>query len=259
MEDTFLGTPDPWASSSTVIFSPHADDAALSLGGVIQKKVLKQPVTLVTIFGRSNYLREGAFQKEWREVTSHRMAEDRAFASAAGLRWEFIQLPEAGLRLEPTFESIFSDKSHTETPEPVGLRAALREALDVMCPKILFVPLGLGWHHDHLLVRNVARELANQRSILTVYFEDLPYAADYSENEILEHVSAFDPALRRTSVQITAELESKLGALKLYRSQIGSDELMAVHNYSTRWHEGQAVERVWSSIFPLKFLEEYSL
>ncbi len=259
MEHGVLTTIDLCKCGGTVIFSPHADDAALSLGGLIQKQILKQPVTLLTIFGRSNYLRETAFHEDWREVTRQRMDEDRAFASAACLRWKFLDFPEAGLRLGPSFESIFSDKTSTETSVPVGLIVALKEVLDATNPKFLFVPLGLGRHHDHLIVRQLAGDLTNQRGIVTIYYEDLPYATEYSDEGILEHVHTVDPELRQTCVQITAELESKLDALRLYGSQIGTEELKAVDDYSTRLHEHNAVERVWSSIFPLKFLQKFSL
>jgi len=257
--DDVLTTLDLCESGATLILSPHSDDAALSLGGLIQKRVLKEPVTLFTIFGRSNYLRETAFQEDWREVTRQRKEEDRAFALAVRLQWKFLELPAAGLRLGASFDSIFSDKTSTETPVPVELTTALQEILDAINPKFLFVPLGLGRHHDHLLVRDLARELANEREIVTIYFEDLPYAAEYSNEGILEHVHAVDPDLRQTSIPITSELESKLDTLKLYRSQIGTAELRAVHDYSTRWDKYHAVERVWSSIFPLKFLEKFSL
>lgn len=251
--DDVLTTLDPCESGATLILSPHSDDAALSLGGIIQKKVLKEPVILFTIFGRSNYLRETAFQENWTEVTEQRKEEDRAFASAAGLRWEFLELPAAGLRLGASFDSIFSDKTSSEAPVPVELIPALHEILDTINPKYLFVPLGLGRHHDHLLVRDLARELANKREVVTIYFEDLPYAAEYSNEGILEHVSSVDPELRQTYVPITSELESKLDALRLYPSQIGPAELKAVHDYATRWHQYHAVERVWSLIFPLEF------
>lgn len=246
-------------SVATVIFSPHADDAALSLGGVIQKKILKQPITLLTIFGRSNYLRNTAFQENWQEVTRQRMSEDRAFASAAHLNWKFLELPEAGLRLGPSFEKIFSDKPYTKSPAPAGLAAALQEVLDVTNPSFLLAPLGLGRHHDHLIVRGLAGELAGQRQIVTIYYEDLPYAAEYSEDEILKHAHAFDPNLRLTRVEISSELALKVDALRLYGSQIGAEELKAVSDYANRWHEAHAVERLWSSTFPLNFLNEYSV
>jgi LmbE family N-acetylglucosaminyl deacetylase len=243
----------------TLILSPHSDDAALSLGGLIQKRLLKEPVTLFTIFGRSNYLRETAFQEDWREVTRQRKEEDHTFASAAGLRWKFLELPSAGLRLGSSFDRIFSDKSSTDTPIPVELIPALQETLNAIKPKFLLVPIGLGRHHDHLLVRDSARELTTGRHIVTIYFEDLPYAAEYSNEGILEHVYAVDPELQLTSVKITTELGPKLDALRFYRSQIGEPELRAVHDYAKRWHEHHAVERLWSLIFPLEFLGKCSL
>src|SRR5438132_3690386 len=84
-----------------VVISPHADDAAYSIGGFIQKSILKSQIHIVTLFGRSNFLRKTGFESDWRSVTTLRRREDTAFATRVGLELTYFDFPEAGLRVGP--------------------------------------------------------------------------------------------------------------------------------------------------------------
>jgi LmbE family N-acetylglucosaminyl deacetylase len=238
----------------TVILSPHADDAALSIGGVLCKRSLEEPITLVTIFGRSNYLRKAAFQNDWEAVTATRKEEDSAFANALNIRLRYLDFPEAGLRLGSSFDKLFSKKGHTKAEIPSDLLSTVKQIIDHERPKFLVAPLGLGLHHDHLLVNHLSYELASSGTPIVVYYEDLPYAAGLSENEILEHLSPMDPSLAPVYVSIEHEFLSKLANLMLYQSQIGEFEINVVKHYAAHWEEDRLYERLWTSasLMPMK-------
>jgi len=231
----------------TIILSPHADDAALSLGGILCKRMLEEPITLVTIFGRSNYLRESAFQSNWEIVTATRKYEDFAFTNSLGIKLRYLDFPEASLRLGSSFDKIFSKKIHTEDQFPPDLVMIIREIIDNERPKFLFVPLGLGLHRDHLIVNRLSRELASHGAPIVIYYEDLPYAAHVSENEILQHVLSVCPTLTPVYVPIDHELSGKVTNLMFYQSQIGEFELGVVRYYAAHWKQSQPYERVWAS------------
>ena len=55
-------------------------------------------MTLVTLFGRSNFTYEGGFQADWQAVTALRRREDEAFARSLNLPLHYFELPEASLR-----------------------------------------------------------------------------------------------------------------------------------------------------------------
>jgi len=232
----------------TIILSPHADDAALSIGGILCKRVLEEPVTLVTIFGRSNYRRDSSFQSDWKMVTETRRHEDLAFADSVKINLEYLEFPEASLRFGPPFDEIFSPRIDTKDNFPTDLLAVIKRIIDNTAPKSIFAPLGIGRHRDHLIVSRLSYELATLGIPPVVYYEDLPYAAYVSENEILQHVSCVRSALTPVYVPINHELSSKLTNLRSYKSQIGEFESGIVEYYASHWRSGHFYERVWASI-----------
>jgi LmbE family N-acetylglucosaminyl deacetylase len=232
----------------TVIFSPHADDAALSIGGMLCKRVLEEPVTLVTIFGRSNYMRESAFQNDWEIVTTRRRGEDIAFANSLGIGLRYLEFPEASLRLGSSFDKVFSNKAYaTEVQYPSNFITVIKEIISHETPKFLFAPLGLGLHHDHLITNRLPHEIAPLYTQTVVFYEDLPYAAGLSESEILQHVSSVCSTLNPMYVSIDKEISDKIANLMLYKSQIGEFELNVVKYYAAHWGDGQLYERVWTA------------
>jgi 2'-N-acetylparomamine deacetylase / 2'''-acetyl-6'''-hydroxyneomycin deacetylase len=231
----------------TTILSPHSDDAALSIGGTLCKGILEEPITLVTIFGRSNYLRESGFQSSWEIATETRRNEDIAFTNSLGIELQYLELSEAGLRLGQSFDKVFSDKVYWDEPFHHDLVMDIRRLIDNKAPKVLLAPLGLGLHLDHLLVTRLSREIAINDLPQVIYYEDLPYAAAASENEILKHVSSVCSTLKPIYVSVDHEIPDKLDRLRLYRSQIGEFELSLVEYHAARWKRGRLYERLWSS------------
>jgi LmbE family N-acetylglucosaminyl deacetylase len=232
----------------TVILSPHADDAALSIGGMLCKRMLAEPVTLVTIFGRSNYLRESAFQGDWEIVTTRRRGEDIAFANSLGIELRYLEFPEASLRLGSSFDMIFSNKMYaTEVQFPNNLITVIKEIIGHETPQFLFAPLGLGLHHDHLITNRLSQEIASQYGLSVIFYEDLPYVAGISENQIIQHVSSVCATLTPAYVSIDNEISDKITNLMLYKSQIGEFELNVARYYAAHWGDGRLYERVWTA------------
>ena len=62
---------------NTIIFSPHCDDVALSLGGAIQNELIERDIFVYDIFSVSNYtiMQQGTGNPE--EVTKIRNEEER--------------------------------------------------------------------------------------------------------------------------------------------------------------------------------------
>ncbi|HBY92991.1 MAG: PIG-L family deacetylase [Ardenticatenaceae bacterium] len=236
------------AGGGTAVISPHADDAALSLGGSLHRRVFRSPVTLVTVFGRSNYMRDG-FQADWREVTRQRNDEDRTFAASLGLRLRYLDLPEAALREELYTDRLFAATPQAEFVAPAELEIALRQTLHELRPTYLVVPLGLGNHRDHLLVRRAAVELAREMPVLLAYYEDLPYAASLSQKAIRQHCRSLDAGLYPLYISIGSVFGRKIEALSFYKSQMRPRDLSAVRRHGFRWCRSEAHERIWVSTF----------
>ena len=222
----------------TVLLSPHPDDAAFSLGGVLQGGGLPDPVVLVTLFGRSNFMRDGGFSPDWPEVTRRRRGEEETFAASLGLELVYHEMPEVSLR----DQRLFAPGSDEDLTPPPGLEDAIARALEERVPALVLAPLGLGDHRDHKIVCRSASRTAAARELPLAYYEDLPYAARLSERDILRRVAAVGPGLVPRVFPL-GSLAAKLEQLRLYDSQVGEDDLELIRCH----HQRRASERIWCS------------
>ena len=230
----------------TLVLSPHADDVALSLGGSLHQEVFRRPITLATLFGRSNYARE-RFSPDWRGVTDARRGEDEAFAAALNARLWYFELDEATLRpLEGGEDRIFARNADGPIAVPAPLPPALRQLLAGVQPETLLIPLGLGCHRDHLLTQREGTAIGRKTTATLVYYEDLPYAARLSNRRIREHARGLDPAMRPTRIDIRPTLNEKLRSVSLYRTQMGHGKLMSAVEEMHRSGRSKVCEWIWT-------------
>jgi hypothetical protein len=113
----------------------------------------------------------------------------------------------------------------------------------------MLLPLGLGGHVDHLIVREACSGLRGNR--VRLYYEDLPYAAHLSEEEIERFVRDFDSDLEPHLFSIKGSLVEKIENLKLYKSQVGDKEVECVQRHANRLGGNQEpCERLWYRPLP---------
>jgi LmbE family N-acetylglucosaminyl deacetylase len=246
------------ARAGVLVLSPHADDAALSLGGCLLLGRFGAPVTLATVFGRSNHVL-GRFERDWEAVTRRRRGEDEAFAAALALGLRYLDLPEVALRPEACF-GVFARRAGEALGAPDALAPALRALLDEIAPRLVLAPLGLGRHRDHLLLQRAARELLAGSPAALAYYEDMPYAEQLSGRAIARHARAVDARLKPCPLSIAPALERKVEALGCYPSQLGAADAAAVERHRRRrwrwWRAARGLpavaaaepfERLWTS------------
>lgn len=244
--------------NKVMILSPHPDDVAFSIGGTLLKRPFRGAALMVTMFGRSNHLSHTGFHADWASVTSIRQAEDRAFAEQVGIELNYCELPEASLRLAPSYEVLFADNPFDEVVIPSEAREALMGITADFRPSHIIAPLGLGNHKDHLAVRNLAQEIARSLNIKLLYYEDLPYAAELSAAEIQQHISLISPAHRPLNLFLNGDLHRKMELVISYVSQ-SSDEtndLILKHALSIQPSEG--AERLWITDAALELFSHMS-
>jgi LmbE family N-acetylglucosaminyl deacetylase len=238
-----------------LVLSPHPDDAAVSVGGLLQKPALRNSINILTLFGRSNHTRAAGYADAWQTVSRRRKREDTAFAARVGADLTYLDFPEAALRLR-SYNQIFVDDATALLPIPRRLQSLTLEVIDRVKPALLLAPLGLRGHSDHMIVRELGRSIARRRGIAVIYYEDLIYASYLFNRQIIDHVRSVDPSLRPAYVSIKSELKSKLDNLMFYRSQLGSDAVQLIERYATHWKGREASERFWSgSASAEKFLK----
>jgi len=225
--ESFLG------SSDIAVLSPHSDDAALSLSGLLSLAAdCGRRCTIITAFSRSRRTRTGGIEQDEVRVTAMRKREDEAFVSLLGsgacVLW--CDLPDPSVRFPAARETWYVPRG------------------------ALLAPMALGRNRDHLIVRDAALAFVRRSPRRLFLYEDLPYAARMSELELERDAEdlARAESLTLTSRRISyaALLLRKRQAVATYASQMNRDIVDRVLSYALR--VGALVspaERVWEVEF----------
>jgi LmbE family N-acetylglucosaminyl deacetylase len=231
----------------SIIVSPHLDDAALSCGG---RMLGDQAVLVVNVFSRTAWWRFGIGEEERETIQACREMEENLVARLSGARMIALGLPEALLRGYAMGDVFGPPRGDEVGPAGGGVGSQIREAvLKLALENPLahwFLPLGVGNHVDHVLVRNTAisglREAGVKETHLHFY-EDLPYAAKLGpEADFSANVPGM--ALREEILEIDELTAWKLELLRAYWSQFRWAELAELKVYAQAVAEG-AGEVCW--------------
>jgi LmbE family N-acetylglucosaminyl deacetylase len=243
-----LSTTGDWTSGfvgrPVLALSPHPDDLAFSVGGLLRWLAARTDVTLVTVFTRNVWAPNLELPQPDEETVSRlRQAEDVRYCERVGVRRLALGLPDAGLRG-------YDDDTERLAPGPEEeMAAAVREALAAVLPDrcALLCPLGLGGHVDHGIVRDAALAVATGTARQIGFYEDLPYARQLDETEIAAHVRRIDVTARPHRFDLSPPLwRSKLEDLAVYRTQVREQDLDDLSAHARRVSgEGGLAERVW--------------
>ena len=154
-----------------VVISPHLDDAVFSCGGAIAQLAREGPVLVLNINTRylANLKNRGIV------MTDDRYKEEAD--AAAYLGYESHRLDELdALFRRPAYASI-ANIFRPPVAEDLAWLPELRERLFGVLAGIrfdhLFVPMGMGWHADHVLAHAVFEPWIGRPEL--VFYEDAPY------------------------------------------------------------------------------------
>jgi LmbE family N-acetylglucosaminyl deacetylase len=253
-----------------IYLSPHLDDAALSCGGhIYQEHQAGLAVLVVTpLAGDAPVQAFGApspiiadLHTRWElahtgNPVAVRRSEDRTALSLLGAdvcHWTWPECvyrrhPETGEFLYPSEESLWVSLQNAD--EVLLARMARRLAeLPLVPGGRLYLPLTVGEHVDHLLVRRAA-EMGHPPEADLVYYEEYPYAErPEALAAALREEASWQPELVHLDETAVA---AKSAAIACYQSQISTffedtAEIAArVRAYATVVGEGQGwAERYW--------------
>jgi LmbE family N-acetylglucosaminyl deacetylase len=247
---------------AVIIVSPHPDDAALSVGGMILLATMNLPafapgqfaswignhsdaqdILLLDIFSRTAWTRLPGVTDPG-AITSLRLAEERLAARLMRICLYLLDLPEALLRGH-TMGDVFTAAPHQQDQlaahlieqEIIGLASTHPHARWLL-------PLGAGQHLDHRLSRDAALAALARAAIpraQIAFYEDLPYAAAGDSD-----FSHFLPDRQLTSapINITPTLRWKLELLRVYHSQFTWPQILQLKAYAHR-QGAVAMECLW--------------
>ena len=188
------------SGSAAVIMSPHLNDAVLSCGALLAHLVRRCPVTVVTVFtaaapppwslsARRQLRALGVTDAE--DFFEQRRAEDNKVLAEIGAEVVHLGLrdalfrrvgevadgQEAYTRQRPAYPAFRFDAARgriarTDAGLAAEVAARMREVVREAGARVLFAPLGIGRHVDHLITRRAAQYLG----LGTVYYSDFPYS-----------------------------------------------------------------------------------
>ncbi len=211
--------------------SPHLDDAVYSCGGLIAAQVRRgQAVHIWTMcagdppaprfspFAQALHARWGT---DGFETAALRRREDRQACALLGASWRHEDIPDCIYRQDEDGRFLYTSEETLFGPPHPAERPLLRRMTRLLEERLpdrarLVVPLTLGGHTDHRLVRRAAEALGRP----LWYYPDYPYARSASAAELLSRLPA-SARLERTPLR-AAEVSAWVRAMRLYASQLTS-------------------------------------
>lgn len=246
-----------------LFLSPHFDDAVLSSGGTIhQLAKAGESVIIATVMAGAPLIVPdtpiiSALHARWGttpdQTVALRQQEDRMACATINATPLHLSIPDCiyrlqsdGMPLYRTDEDIFGPV-HPQDPA-ISLLRAISLPTDITA---LYLPMGIGHHVDHQLVRDWGLEWAEMHPTIDLFFyEDYPYTR--SAQATAQTRARWTSGWTMRDIRLTeADIEAKIAGITCYRSQITSFWHDEAHlNDDVRAHlcvvgDGQAVERFW--------------
>lgn len=231
-----------------LFISPHPDDIAFSAFASLTLVPQNKQREVVTVFSQSCWTFTSEIDpKRARYVTAQRRAEDERFAWSQNALIRRLGFKDTSLR------GLSEGEEYRRLPPGDPLYRSVTEALarvleDQDGRAICYVPLGVSHHLDHLMVRDAVLSLRSGPHDV-VFYEDLPYCENYSEQYIREFVRALSPELPLAPKlsDLTSHWPEKIAAVRLYESQLEAGTIESLERYAARVAgEGRLAERVWA-------------
>ncbi len=172
--------------------SPHLDDAVLSCGGSIHRRVEQgERVVVVTVCAAPPPNDLSPFAKRLHERWSQmgefdRTQEDRDALKRLGAEWihlnyhDCIYRRAGGRWLYDSEESLWGDVSSLELCLVDELAKAFSDVASLKPNAEVWSPFAIGDHVDHKLVKLAASAWRNKSKWRFRYYADYPYAVSFS-------------------------------------------------------------------------------
>ncbi len=218
-----------------VFISPHLDDIAYSCYGAINN--VSFPKLCMVVFSKSCYAFNKVNLEKKDEISAMRLKEEKRFLES--LQTELLNLgyddSSARSKLEIDTASINKD---------------IRAQLLSIGPSSLYAPAGIGWHYDHIIIRNTVLSFWKEfHSSYSLYlYEDLPYACAYSKEEYIKELNKISHDNSVSFLPVTFDfnkyqLDWENIIKNVYKSQYNEVEFLEMKNF--RESQVPIIERVW--------------
>ena len=257
-----------------LFISPHPDDAVLSCGGLIHNLTQQhKQVLILTIMAGDppSPLPDTPHVKELHQrwgvgvnpmaVRRHEDEEAANILNAEILQVDVLDCiyrTAATLPLYPARDDLFG-AVHRDDPARKQIRSLFsggdsRIDLTRTTPTQIYLPIGIGNHVDHQVVRDVCIDLIqNNDSISALYYQEYPYCEDDAAVEMAR--SKFPQPITAQDIYLNEDdCNGKCAAVAAHKSQISTfwddldDMKQKVRQYMMKVGNGKPAERYWRII-----------
>jgi LmbE family N-acetylglucosaminyl deacetylase len=248
-----------------LFLSPHPDDAVLSCGGLICQLVQAGETVEVFTITSGNIPREVLGQPFVAELLTRwqlgtdpiagRMAEDLAAVAVLGGTMHFGTIPDAPYRLDNQGRQLYPDRDAIfGNLDPLDPALSRLDEITSHCDPqaMIYAPLGVGHHVDHLLAQKAILVWLESFSEVAVFlYEEYPYCAEGDNTIQAARTLLGRPAQPVIHPLSQTAIEAKIRAIACYQSQISTfwsspvTMAEAVKHYAVQVGQGSYAERVW--------------
>lgn len=259
----------------SIYLSPHLDDAIMSCGGQIYQQIQTGKIVLVVTVmagdppnGELSCFAK-SLQDRWELATdavAARRNEDVEACHLLGVDYLHWDIPDCIYRVNPAGgEALYASEEaifgQIHTAEYDLINDLVRYMTNLPTHNRILIPLAIGQHVDHQLVRLAAERWQNKAGL--AYYEEYPYARDSAAiSAALTQKGILYPEVIPLSGQA---LSAKIRAAGCYRSQISTffDSLQDLGTQITHYSQKVGGERLWytreieadSSIGPIALID----
>jgi LmbE family N-acetylglucosaminyl deacetylase len=239
-----------------VFVSPHLDDVILSCGGAVAKAARTGSPRIVTVFAGSPDVELSDFARfqheRWQlddaEAVELRRKEDRSAAAAIGasVQVQWLDYLDAIYR-DPGYAS---DDAIFDLPLKCDLTLAenIHEDLRQIRTTRYVVPMGVGNHVDHQIVREAGLMLLREGAEVWMYAE-VPYALDDAMLALaISQIDVHSPIVVRLDDDA---MQRKVAGVRAYSSQLPvlfrdrGDVAEEIESFARRQGSGEPAELLW--------------
>lgn len=278
------------ASRRVLLLSPHADDVAYSIGGLVAQLTQRARLArsaqrsthpglidhtgqaegprpaglrgdgshagnadlrLLTVFGRSGWALPRSLRRAGADaVSTQRRQEDQAYCDRHGIAFDLLPVPDSALS---GYDEVRELTAAPEDDARAPDAATLIGAVIARtAPQVVLAPCALGGHVDHRIVRDAACALEDSTAGFDLlFYEDVPYSATLGLADIERRLIA-DGLMPAATVSIDAVLDAKVDDMWAYRSQTSAPTVaqMLLHAGRVAGDTGGYAERLWRRATP---------
>lgn len=235
-----------------VVLSPHSDDAALSIGGILSKYQNDVDITIFTLTGPSRCAGTcSSLYGDIPKITRIRKNEDILCAQFLGARLVCADIEDGEMYVD-NFGVCWADQIMS-TPDDHRINlfySSMGSFFDKTSPpNRVFCPIAAGAHVDHAATHAAFSSLARERhsyfsKTRIFFYEDLPYC-QYEYDKL---ISRIDDIKGIKSHIVPIDPSKKKNTIIPYQSQYFVDQIFFdIFTYSENLipESKNMVERIW--------------